>query len=317
MKKVNLCCCIATLALLFCSACKQNSIEIQDATENSAEMTEIAVRISELKKAGLLDSLLSSDRAVTDDDNSEAICEFINNTDEVLLEIKNSENGDEKLAVIDALFTQSDINGFASAFSAINSEKAEDFLDYVNLNLINSDETDVSRCASGFDKLKLSYLIDVPATSRGAYASDLEWSTIYWYTGFCASTIAGFYLASYGCFWLKVAGAIAASAGSISMVYQLINWNSCSDLGAFISSLANKDSVSATKILNSESGAKILTITSETVATVAACYFTPLGKTIVKTVVHYMNIILGKIIAVLPSGINFVINGIPIKLIVL
>ncbi len=316
MKKLKLCCCIALFAMLFCLACKQNNIEIQDVTENSVEMSEIAVRISELKKAGLLDSLLSSDRAVTDDD-SEAIYEFINNTDKVLQEIKSSENGDEKLAVIDALFTQADINRFASAFSAINSEKAKDFLDYVNLNLINNDETSVSRCASDFDNLKLTYLIDSSANSRGAYASDLEWSTIYWYTGFCVSTIAGFYLASYGCFWLKVAGFVAAGAGSISMVSQLVKWNSCSDLGSFISSLVNKDSVAATKILNSEDGAKLLTITTETVATVAACYFSPLGKTIVKTVVHYMNIILEKIISVLPSGINFVINGIPIKLIVL
>lgn len=113
---------------------------------------------------------------------------------------------------------------------------------------------------------------------------------------------------------MKIAGTVAA-AGTASMAIQLINWYNCSDLGNFVSSLINKDGYTATKISNSEDGIKILTISSETTATVVACYFTPVGKTIVGTVVHHYNAIISKIIAVLPSGVSITINGVPLMLI--
>lgn len=171
------------------------------------------------------------------------------------------------------------------------------------------------RSVIGNNQIKLLYNIN--SSNRAAYASDMEWSTIGWYTGFCASTIAGFYLLSYGGFWLKIAGTVAATAGTASMVTQLMKWYNCSDLGNFVSSLVKKDGYTATKILNGDDGVKILTISSETTATIVACYFTPVGKTIVKTVVYYYNAIISKIISVLPSGVSLTINGIPLKLITL
>ena len=313
MKKILFICCVASCLLSL--GCKQGYNENQNADVSSNGTSEIATNIQDLKNAGLLDNLLSDSRSVSDEDSA-AILDFINNTDEVLENIRESDNGDEKLAVINALFNGDNISDFADKFSEINSEKAEELLDYVNTNLQFDTDSNINRSAIDNNRIKLLYATN-SNINRTAYASDLEWDTIGWYTSFCVSTIAGFYLLSYGGFWLKIAGAVAATAGTASMVTQLIKWNNCSDLGTFISSLANKDSATANEILNSENGLKILTITTETSATVAACYFTPLGKTIVKTVVYYLNLILGKIITILPAGINFTINGIPIKLITL
>jgi hypothetical protein len=283
---------------------------------NEQKKSEVAIKIQNLKESGLLNEFLNSSRNV-EDKELVATLEFINNTDEVLEKIKTSENGDEELAVINAIFNGADFDEFSESFSKVNPEKAEELKIYFNTNLNSNSniQTSVSRgVVSSSNKIKILYATDKDY-ARAAYADDLEWSTIGWYTGFCAATIAGFYLASYGGFWSRIAGTVAAAAGTASMVTQLIKWNNCSDLGKFISSFLNNNSKEATKILNSEMGTKILTISSETAATVALCCATPFGRRIVKTVVYYINLIMGKIIAILPPGINYKINGIPIKLI--
>lgn len=309
MKKAVLFSCLVITILLV--GCKYNE-EINNNDFSSNGNSEIAVQIQKLKNSGLLDEILISNSRSVDNVESYAIQDFIYNTDEVLEEIKNTDNGETKIAVINALFMGSDINDFSDCFSQINSEKAKEFEEYMNSKFTFENET-ASRCASPNDRIRLLYNTDLNNDNRGIYSSDLEWSTIAWYTGFCASTIAGFYLMSYGGFWLRIAGFVAATAGAASMVVQLIEWYDCSDLNTFISSLANKDSTTATKIANSETGKKLLTIVAETAATIIACYISPAGKLLAKTIVYYYNLIIDKILSILPPGINYVINGIPIK----
>lgn len=317
MKKIGIIVTSAILVMLTIS-CKTNLNEINITETQKTSSSKISLKINELKESGLLDELILSANRNAISEEDAYILHFINNTDEVLEEIKKSENGDDEIAVIEAIFTESKVEDFASAFSKINSEKSDDFLSYVNENLQIDSTNENYRSINATNSLNL--LFNTPTksnTQRAAYASDLEWSTIYWYTGFCATTIAGFYLASYGGFWTRIAGQIAAAAGAASMVIQLTKWSICSDLGNFISSLIGKDSVTSTKILNKTEGTKIGTIIAETTATIMICYITPVGRHLIKFVIHYLNVIIEKIIAILPSGYNYFINGIPIKIIVL
>lgn len=317
MKKIGIIVTSAILGILTIS-CKTNLNEINITETQKTSSSKISLKINELKESGLLDELILSANRNAISEEDAYILRFINNTDEVLEEIKKSENGNDEIAVIEAIFTESKVEDFASAFSKINSEKADVFLSYVNENLQIDSTNENYRSINTTNSLNL--LFNTPAksnTQRAAYASDLEWSTIYWYTGFCATTIAGFYLASYGGFWTRIAGQIAAAAGAASMVIQLTKWSICSDLGNFISSLIGKDSVTSTKILNKTEGTKIGTIIAETTATIMICYITPKGRHLIKFVIHYLNVIIEKIIAILPSGYNYFINGIPIKIIVL
>lgn len=308
---------LATIAMLVVG-CKNDFSETNISETKTSNNSDISLKITELKKNGLLDELiLSASRNAISEDDAEVL-RFINNTDEVLEEIKNIENGDEEIAVIQALFTESSVEDFANAFAKIDSEKADDFLSYVNENLQIETANENSRSATSTKNLNILFNTSTNSSSqRAAYASDLEWSTIYWYTGFCAATIAGFYLASYGGFWTRIAGQIAATAGAVSMAIQLTKWSLCSELGSFVSSLVGKNSAAATKILNKTEGVKLATIVAETTATAIACYIMPAGKLLVSTVVSHMNSIIEKILSVLPYGFNYVINGIPIKPIIL
>jgi hypothetical protein len=69
--------------------------------------TSISQRIEQLKDAGLLDSLISesTSRYALKTGDNEQLLYFINNTDAVLDEIVQSENGEIQLQLIDALFT--------------------------------------------------------------------------------------------------------------------------------------------------------------------------------------------------------------------
>lgn len=80
--------------------------------------------------------------------------------------------------------------------------------------------------------------------------------TIIWYTGFCAAT----------------------TAGSISMGNQIIKWIGCSDLYNFVKALVRKDALSATKIVNTEEGKKLLVILCETGITMLLCSISPAEK---------------------------------------
>lgn len=306
---------IACVCLASFSGCKVYLSDKSDGNDIQFKY-ELSERIYSMKKAGLFDSILDRKaRSAIGNDDIEFVDRFINDTDNVLNEIAEEENGKEQLEVLNVLFNDGSAETFAEAFEKLDSEKAKEYLDYINTNLVREDESSISsRSVLSKSKINLYYADSLLLSSaRAAYASNLEWSTIGWYTGFCASTIAGFYMISYGGFWTRIAGIVAATAGGISMGVQLTKWASCSDLLSFIGALAGKNAGTLTSMLNSEDGRKIAVITAETAGTVTACYCTTLGKGIAKKFVDLYNAFITKILNALPSGINYTICGIPIR----
>lgn len=162
-----------------------------------------------------------------------------------------------------------------------------------------------------YNTVKLSY--NTNKTSRPLFSDSLTWNSIAVYTGYCVATTAGFCLMSYGGIWLKVAGAIAATAGTLSMSNQLIKWSQCSELFSFISALKSNNGTSLTSIADSQNGSKIITVVTESAITVGVCYCTSTGKALVKSVVSSINSIIDKIIAVFPKGVTISINGVTLK----
>ena len=299
---------VMVLSALFLS-CKNEFEDEKIDNQFNKGTSVVAQNIKKIKDSGLLDNLISSARFT--DDEYIAVTNFINNTDEVLNQIKNSPNGEQDLEVIEALFTNTSVTDFKTSFEKISIEGAQKFSEYMSTSL-NEIQDDTTRCVDT-GAIKLVYNTSSP--DKGLYADNMNWDTIGWYSGYCASTIAGFCMFSYGGFWVKIAGVVAATAGSASMAVQLMKWNDCSDLGNFISSLINKDGNKATEILNKENGTKFLTIVSVTTGTVFACAITPFGTSLIKESIIYFNKIVTKVLSILPPGINYTINHIPIKLI--
>ena len=315
---------VAGLIALAMTGCK-NGISIDDTTTfqiANEPKSDIAKNIAVLKEAGLFEELLtnSSRNAVCADNEIKSVHRFITNTDEVLAEIETEENGSEQIKVINALFGGGSTEDFYNAFYYLDAEKAGDFLNAINEieeNQFQANNKAVARSVASSQKLNLTYYPFQNEVARGAYASNLEWSTIGWYTGFCAATIAGMYAASYGGFWVRIAGIAAASAGTASMVIQLKKWADCSQLITFLSKLKSQDAQGANQIFQTEDGKKLLFIISETAATVVACAISPVGRSVIKVVTQWYNCIINKILTILPSGINWVICEIPIKNIVI
>lgn len=307
MKKTFFCLLIVlTLGLSGCNNLEDgNSLSFKQDKDTGSLLSK---RITDLKKAGLLDELLSVNRSAGSSEELDMYQRFIEDTDSVLEEIKKSENGEEELAIINALFLGETVDDFANAFEKIDYEKAEEYRELSKTFF--AERQLVSRQA--VNSLQLCYLIDTE-NCRTIYGKDLSWNTIGWYTGFCAATVAGFYAFSYGGLWAKIAGGIAAAAGVTSMCVQLVNWAGCSDLFNLIIDIANKNVVGATNIINSEGGLRLATITVETAATLLACYFTPFGRELVVHVVERYNLIVSEIYSHFPKGIQFNVCGIPLK----
>ena len=293
------------------SSCTNDLGKNSTSEDFSKRKSQISYNIGKMKEAGLFDSLISSARSASDEEE-EMMLRFINDTDSVLEEIALEENGQEKIEVINALFCGASTEEFANSFAKLDAQKAEEYLTYVNENLNHENQLNARTALS--TSIKLSYASDLEVNAaRSIYAADLEWSTIGWYTGFCAATVAGCYMASYGGLWTRIAGYVAATAGAGSMVIQLSIWSTCSDIIKLASALINKDLTTIENILNSEEGYKLGIISAETVATAVACYFTPLGQKIVGFFKAAYNKVIDVILDVLPKGINYVICGIPIK----
>ena len=308
---------LAATVTLF--GCKGNVESLSNTQLDNEPKTEIGQKILSLKNAGLLDNLNILSRNVENNDEAILLDRFINNTDEVIEEIRLQEDGEIQLRVLDALFCDKSTDEFAEAFYAINPEKSDDFKEQVN-NLSNSleglsDSNNIVLSENlNSNTIAIQYKTDILNNeSRKIFASDLEWSTILCYSGFCAATIAGTIAASYGGFWVRIAGAVATVAGLGSMTAQLTIWCTCSDLGTLIKSLYNQDSKTATKILNSGYGWNFVAIISATTAAIATFCLSPVGRTIIKTVITYANRLITNITSIFPRGFTPTIQGIPVK----
>lgn len=282
--------------------------------------SKIAKNILEMRNNGLFDSFLIKveNRSVSDDlsEDDLLLLRFINETDDVLEEIAQQENGDKELKLIDCLFTESSSDDVINAFYDLSDVMGNEYKQKMELLQNNLAESYTDRSIGSNNNIQLCYFNPKDYNSRKAYAADFKQSTRNWYTGFCAAAVAGCVAASYGGFWTRIAGIAAATAGLGSMAVQLGIWCNCSDLGKLISALKNQDAYVCNKILHSDLGMAYGDIILETSITLTACYITPAGRALVHLVIGKINEFIAIILDVLPAGINYSIAGVPIKPIV-
>lgn len=97
-------CIIACVCLASFSGCKFYLSDKSDGNDIQFKY-ELSERIYSMKKAGLFDSILDCKaRSAIDNDDIEFVERFINDTDNVLNEIAEEENGKDQLEVLNALF---------------------------------------------------------------------------------------------------------------------------------------------------------------------------------------------------------------------
>ena len=150
---------------------------------------------------------------------------------------------------------------------------------------------------------------------RSIFESNFNQDTLNWYYGMCAATIAGLTAYKFCGFWqpwVGVAGLVAAGAGAASMVTQLVIWCSCSEFLTWVEAIINTNSYTASSVLNSSVGLKILGISAATAGVVAYCFtVTPeVASVIIETVISAWNQIITTITKFLPDGVTLIINGI-------
>ena len=307
--------------------CKNNMLDYRkdadDVTINYNKST-VSKNIEKMKTSGLLNNLLSqmesrsAANSLNDDDVQ--LMRFINETDDVLAEIAESENGMKEKKLINCLFTEASVEDVKLAFSELSQDMADKFQENINSleehSLLIDGIGDARSVSASYNPLKLLYYMDSGMNNaRGAYSDDMNNDTIAWYTGFCAATIAGCIAASYGGFWTRIAGTVAAAAGITSMTIQLTKWCLCTDLVSLISAIAGQDAYTANVILQSDLGKRYLLILSETTCTVLACYITPFGRICINAVIDKINLLVSAILDVLPAGVSYTICNVPITII--
>lgn len=221
------------------------------------------MEISKLRNDGLLDSLMSSCRNAGTDESLE-ILRFVNDPDLVINELSASQNGMQQLEIIESIFDYHDYSLFSEKMKNLYpesidviSQTAEDFKD---INFFNQNN------------------------SRAAFEANLNWDTIAFYSGFCAATSAGLIAASYGGLWVRVAGYVAAVAGTTSMCVQIGIWSSANLINDWVSSLFNHNGEAATIIANSIVGKQLLTISIATFVPYATGCACPVGKELIANI---------------------------------
>ena len=251
--------------------------------------TSISQRVEQLKDAGLLDSLISEStgRSALKTGDNEQLLYFINNTDAALDEIAQSENGEVHLQFIDALFNGATVGEIADIMAQISPEMSQEYV-------VMIEELVLPDGGSGQERSLISSInirdirfgfYDIPNSSRGLFDSDFRQSTINWYYGLCAVTIAG--LSAYNWVkwwqpWVGVAGLVTAAAGGASMAAKLVQWYGCSDfrtwVNAFASAYNNSSNfqnaaATANKLLGLDVGMQLLQISAAIAGIVVFCAF--------------------------------------------
>jgi hypothetical protein len=298
----------------------------EEHTVEIAHTSDVSKRIESLKEAGLLDSLLreqagrSAAEAYPDDVDMDKLNFFIFNTDEALAEIARSENGDVQLRLIDALFTGGTVGEVADLMADVSEDMANEYLAAVETQLEVLYEFSGTQERSAFSKgdirnIRLSFFDDgnVGATTRGAFAKNFATDTVVWYCGFCTATIAGVVAAKSVLPWISIPGIVAAAAGAGSMTAQLIIWRDCSPFASWVSALIGKNATALNQIARTGDGPALLTVTGFTVATVAVCAVSVVGRAAIAAFKSPWNAMVTRIINA--TGVNWNLFGIPFALI--
>ncbi|MDR1073034.1 MAG: hypothetical protein LBL45_05085 [Treponema sp.] len=208
--------------------------------------TGVSQRIGRLKDAGLLDSLISGStgRSTLETGDNEQLLYFINNTDAALDEIAQSENGEVQLKLIDAMFSDATVGEIADIMAQISPEMSQEYLVMIEELVLpdggNGQERSLISSINSRD-IRLGFY-DMSNRSRGLFDADFSQSTINWYYGLCAVTIAG--LSAYKWVkwwqpWVGVAGLVTAAAGGASMAAKLAQWYGCGDFRSWVDALVS------------------------------------------------------------------------------
>lgn len=275
--------------------------------------SEIARNIGAMKDAGYFDSILdiyarTASSEISEDEKK--IYRLINNTDEVIDEIKKSEYAETELQFLNLFFNGGTTEKFSEAFSKQSEEMGIQYS-----KSISEIESSLSDITNESIRISASNINVNQSNERSIFLSDFSTANIVLYGTYCAATSAGLIAASSWIPWVKASGYVAAAAGASAMTFRLLSWAKNSDFTNLITSVIGKDGKEATNILNKdkEFGKKTLLISSLTAVPVVTCICTPFGKSIIGTVVKAYDAIIGKILSVLPPGINYTLWGVPIK----
>jgi hypothetical protein len=297
---------------------------------NAGENREVQIvqSIEQLKEDGLAEDIAELKANLTAEElaglDEEKLDLFINNPARSLELMAQEENGEAILTLVDVMFKNGTVDEAVSALTAVAPEIAVEYAAAIqeleaSLDISAEDVTLSSRSVSGsksiLGNIPIVYMKDRTAhrpAARGVFASDLEWSTIGWYTGFCVTAILGAYATTSFLPWVYIAGIAALAAGGGSMLVQLVIWRDTA-IFDFAEKLANLDGEGATNlIVNSEDGLRVLTISALTATTIALCAISPTGKLAIAFVQSCWDKIKLIIGAVLPAGIVWKLNGIEI-----
>jgi len=313
-----------TIVFHLCSCIEPISTGTIEFYDEVPRTTVISQRVGELKEAGLLDSLTSQNaRSVNNlnlpNEETAKLNFFINNTDDALKEISESENGHIQLKLIEAIFLGGTVGEIADAMAEISEEMSNNYIEAIS-NIMNENLSENSINARAVFSSSYTNVRDIRLaffdeaknnqnSTRAAYGKDLSNSTVTWYVGFCAATIAGVYAAGAVLPWVSIPGIVAAAAGAASITAQLIIWYSCTDLKNFINSIAGKDLNEANKILNSSHGLNIIIIAGTTIATAVAISFSLVGRTAILAIKDAWNSLVTYITTA--TNINWTLWSIP------
>lgn len=272
---------------------------------------QISENIKKLKENGYFLGYVSDSRNISSDDEDIYTNKLINETEETLDEVLNSENGYYQFEVINCVFN----GGTEEELQLLFSEESNDFANeyYNSTKSIQVSNNNSSRSLS---PTVTFFNIDIDETSGRSITDPFEnmsWLGIVAYTGFCASTIAGAYMINSGFFWVQVAGFAATIAGGIGMGCIVKKWADESNIIEWIVALFERDSLTATNLLNSDEGWKLITITLITASTVAAVYFSPAGQSATTFAKSTWNGFIRRFYKSIPLTIAITIQGIPLK----
>lgn len=309
-------CCI----LLLYASCNNALLKSEDVNGKSSvsELSSISERIMNMREEGLFDNILNQSSSSRSAMNRNGIDigeaqRFITDTDAVLAEIASLENAEIQLQFIEALFNGGTVEDVAAVFAMESQDLSDQYLNAISSMTQLSNATGSRSATSSVMDIKLAYYTRDNLANRRAFSKAFDWSTIAWYSGFCAATIAGLIASETWIPWIKIAGYVAAAAGATSMCVQLGFWATSPDFRDWIGSLAGQDGSRATSILNGEMGGKFAAITLATTGVAVTCYATSTGRLVINFIRSTWNSMVSAITQMLPNNVTLIIGSVPIK----
>ncbi|GMO17366.1 MAG: hypothetical protein Pg6A_03750 [Termitinemataceae bacterium] len=244
---------------------------------------------------------------------------LLNNPAEAFRQIALEEKGVEQLKLINVMFNEGSVDDAVKALEAIDPVLADGFWNAVeeiaSIMKLSTEEISLSRSAAGDSQrnirnlpLRMNQMSNSNPIGRKAFSKELEWDAVLWYAGYCVATTLGVYALCSPLPWVFISGIVATAAGSIAMTAQIILWR---DTGVieFAKSLISMDAETATKMVNSDKGLQLITITALTSGTAALCSISPIGKLIVQAVKSLWADVIAVFNSYLPPGLSISING--------